>query len=228
MKIIYILRTKNFSYVGSTKNFKRRGYHHKTLLYSKKHYVKEMIDDVTNNGRECVSIKEIETCDESVCLQRESFWVDHFSKIENIVNKKNPKTQEYFNPDNHPRGMLGKRHSEETKRKYSEQRKGHKHTVLTRERSLYMNSIKRVPTEKRINASRKMGEDMGKPVINNTTGEIFSSIRKAAIFYGVDHDTIKRACNKIKSRRGKIKNFSFSYHTDTRPETLQEFIAPAR
>ena len=107
------------------------------------------------------------------------------------------KEKELWQGDNNPRhkdplfgernGMYGKHHSEETKQKISESKKG---TLLSE------------GVKQKISQTLKEKHPRSKKVLCIETGEIYPSARQAAEAIGVPHTCISRVCNGQRKTSG--------------------------
>lgn len=112
----------------------------------------------------------------------------------------------------------GMRHSEETKKKFSEDRKGCKnafygkhHTEETKRKNSIAHSGKNAYFYGKKRGFMKVHETQQKPLICVETGQIWASTKKASIDIGVAQQTISKACRK---ELQKVKGLTFRYLTE--------------
>lgn len=113
MRSIYIVRclSTNKVYIGQTKNVKSRKASH--LNRARCGLNRPLYSAIRKYGEENFSFEIIEECDDSQIDEREIFWIHQF-------DSRNP--EKGFNLASGGQGCFG--HSEETKRKISESKRG--------------------------------------------------------------------------------------------------------
>lgn len=123
------------------------------------------------------------------------------------------KNEEYRKKMRSRKGMTGRHHTEETKKKMSENHadfKGENHPMYGKHRSDKTKQLlkeKCQPTDEfKQLLKEKHKDDVGKFVICITTKKIFKSIRKAEKYYNIPHGSIGRCCNKKYKSAGKLKD----------------------
>lgn len=140
---IYCIKNKlnNKRYIGSTLNIDQRFKSHKQQLNSRVH---PNIPAEDYNTLDDFDFTIIEECDESIRIERESHWIDHFNTSNKdysaLYNKEKPDGSDKHIPDyqrqiisetfkgrtdlvGEKNGMYGKHHSEESKEKMSKTKK---------------------------------------------------------------------------------------------------------
>ena len=98
-------------------------------------------------------------------------------------------------------GMLGRTHSEETKRLMSEKQKGIKHSKETIEK------ISKSRTGKCVGENNHKS----KKIINLTTGEVFTTIREACSKYNLSHGNVVNVC---KGNRKTCGGYEWAYYEE--------------
>lgn len=145
MRLIYIIRCQitNKVYIGQTKNIKSRKSSH--LNRAKSGLNRPLYSAIRKYGEENFFFEILEECDDLIVDEREIFWINQF-------DSKNP--EKGFNLASGGQSCFG--HSDETKRKISESKKGQLRSKESIEK--WKTSIsQRDPTEKEIEFRSKFG-----------------------------------------------------------------------
>lgn len=160
--------------------------------YGKDNFSFEIIDSAENvdelNEKEKYWIDYYNSCDKekgyNLCAGGDGTFGYHHS--EESKKKMSEKKKEIYIGDGNP--FYGKHHSEEAKKKMSEY---HKNRVMTEE------------------WKSNIGKSQWKKVINNTTGEIFNSIKEASEKTGIKATHISKVC---KGKGKTTGGYSWSYY----------------
>jgi group I intron endonuclease len=100
-------------YVGSAVDIDKRWYGHTRLLKVNKHKLPKLQNSVNKHGLENFIFEVIEECSKEILIEREQYWIDTLDSYNKGYN-----SRPIANSN------LGKKCSEETKRKMSEASKG--------------------------------------------------------------------------------------------------------
>jgi len=216
-KIINLINEK--TYIGSAVNLKTRKYTHFYKLKEGKHSNVFLQNSFNKYGISNFQFEILEFCDKSVLLVREQYWIDRF--FDNQVM--------CFNINKTAGSWLGRKHSEKSKKKMSILHKGKNKSETTKKKmSISHKGLKQSEeTKAKISTSSRNRQSNPKmcPQWNKTgklsahkrktkvifedgSCKIFDTVKETAIFTNVNQSTITRA---IKSRNGKVKNFTFSF-----------------
>lgn len=142
---IYQIKSKKTgsSYIGSTIDYKKRTYCHLYYLKTKKHQNPRLQNHVNKYGNEDLMFSILEIVEiKELLLKREQFYLDSISP--------------YFNILKIAGSPLGKKHTEETKRKLSAMFKGvsvnlgNRHTEETKKKISSANSGRKRSMESRM------------------------------------------------------------------------------
>lgn len=178
---IYQIKNKinNLIYVGSAKNVKKRISKHFSSLKLNKHGNNHLQSAYNLYGSENFEVSIIEiVIDTKALIEREQYWIDKL----NVCNDKIG-----YNMSPTAGSSLGRKFSNESKAKISNSLKkyfknnknpfkGKSHTEESKEIMRNKNKLK-------------------KPIINKTTGEVFSSIAEASRKYNV---TVQSVSNNLR------------------------------
>lgn len=132
---IYIITNlfNNKNYIGSTRLFTQRLSHHFTYLKKNKHHSIHM-QRAYNKTPHLFEWNIIELCDKKDLLIREKYWIDYFNSSNRLYGyniRKDPQTNIGYKVKDEikqkiSKSMLGKKQSEEHKKKQCEARRGRK------------------------------------------------------------------------------------------------------
>jgi group I intron endonuclease len=139
---IYIIHNKvnDKVYVGSSVDTPQRHSAHVSRLKRNRHFCKHLQNAWNHYGADSFEFKLIEHVpDVTMLISREQFWLDHYKNIGEVYNKAirvdrpslglvvsaetKKKQSEQRRGEKHP--LYGKHHSEETKRKISDAKRGY-------------------------------------------------------------------------------------------------------
>lgn len=135
---------------------------------------------------------------------------------ERIRNKISDSLKEYFKNNVHPRKgktCIGHLHSDETKKKISNIKRGHEVSIETREKLRKANIGKKLHPHVIEGLKEKFkgkNNPSAKPIICLTTGEQFEYAKLAAIKYGIDLSSIIKCC---KGKVNTVHKMKFKYLT---------------
>lgn len=215
----------NMSYIGQTKRFKQRVATHKSYLKKNKHPNKELQVSWCRDGEENFSFEILDECPFDISADNlERFWIkfhksnykEHGFNIESGGRWKKEVSAETrarlsatgkINPS---RGMLGKKHSIETrwrmrKPKHSESFKikmSKKASLKTGEKNPFFGKVHTEEFKKRMSNLKK------KEVLCVETGVVYSSAEEASVAMGISKSSVAHCCSgRVKSARG----YRFTY-----------------
>lgn len=225
---IYQIRNlvDNKLYIGSAVNFKRRKYEHLLKLKRNKHN-KKFQNAFNKYGEQNFVFEVIEFVeDKNKLLEHEQYWMDRFNVYKNGYNA----TKEAGNTlglklsneakDKLRKANLGKKLSEETKRKISETLKSKR--IKRANRKLTEETKRKISEKLKLHHSipenncmfKRKGELNPKSIkiIRLKDGKIFNSLTECAEMCNTDRGTIIRHCkNRLKSKKQE-----YSYYLDTK------------
>lgn len=101
-------------YVGSSKDMDKRWIQHKNHLSKDKHHSKKLQNSVNKHGLDNFIFEVVEECSKDILIEREQYWIDLLGSYKTGYNC-NTKAGITL-------GMLGKKHSEDTKSKMRKKR----------------------------------------------------------------------------------------------------------
>lgn len=204
-KIINIINGK--FYIGSSENLERRRREHFRELKSNRHANKKLQHSYNKYGKDNFKFEIIEYVkDVDSLFNIEQKWLDELRPYDKCVG--------YNIATNTTSGMKGRKHSEETKRKFSEMRKGEKNCnfgkKMPREAVEKMriknsgeNSVwygrKHTPEELK---NMSLGSKNKRPIICIETGKIFDKISDACKDNNLDVSDILKVCNGTRKSSG--------------------------
>ena len=215
-------------YVGKSINIEKRLISHKNHLRINKHHNTHLQNAVNKYGIENFEFEVLEECEERFLVSEENYWINML----NTCNRKYGYNLLGGNPLNGNGRMspesiektrvkkIGKKASEETKRKMSESRKGKTVSEETRQKIIKSNIGRKLTKEMKdkigkIHQGKKLtsihkkiiSDFFSKPVIfidlNGNKME-FSSIQKASDYTKISLKTIRKAMRGEKIKCGYI------------------------
>jgi len=178
---IYVITNTvtNDMYIGSALNPKKRWYNHITTLEKNKNSSTLLQRNYNKYGKENFTFDIIEIVkDKNKLIEREQVWIDFFNPKLNILKIAGSR--------------LGSKHSEETKKKMSESRKGLNTWTTGRKFSQELKD--------KLSQIRK-GKNTKKVIID---GVFFNSMKEAGEYYGLTSDYVR-----LKIRKGFFKNVEY-------------------
>jgi group I intron endonuclease len=104
-------------YVGSAVDIKTRWSVHKHQLINNTHHSKKLQNSVNKHGLENFFFEIIEECEKELLIQKEQYWMDFLNSV-----------TDGYNVAPSAGNCLGKKHSEETKKKIGQKSKGRIHS----------------------------------------------------------------------------------------------------
>lgn len=113
---IYSITAKHngMVYVGSSVNIEKRWREHRCSLRKNYHGNGHLQRTYNKHGKDCFVWKVLEHCEKEKVLEREAYWINKLDSFHNGYNLVETPTK----------NMLGYRHTEETKKRMSEKKKG--------------------------------------------------------------------------------------------------------
>lgn len=196
-KIVNIITNK--CYIGSSNNIDVRFNTHIHSLKNNKHHSIKLQNSYNKHGIDNFIFEVIEFCDIESLLKKEQYYIDFFNSYHNGYNC----SMDSSNP------MLGRKHSEKTKKLMSENNKGENHHFYGKKLSIeHKDKISKAgtgrvhseKTKKQIGKSQKgkvISEEQKKLISLNNTGRPCSEETKLKIseamkgdknpFYGRTH-----------------------------------------
>ena len=172
-------------YIGQSTSIKSRWNTHKQKLNKNEHPTKDLQEDWNSYGEDEFEFKIIQECTKDELLILEQKYISEYNALENGYNKTiggnsmegyicseetRKKLSEINSGENnpfygknwddyggHPKGMLGKQHTEETKEKIGKQSKGRTHTEETKKKLSEINKGKTMSeeTKRKLSESKK-------------------------------------------------------------------------
>lgn len=121
-------------------------------------------------------------------------------EIHKIKTKLLWENEEYKKKMKNRKGMIGKHHSDKSRKKISKARKG---KYMGENNNMYG---KHHTEETKQLLREKHKDDVGKFIICITTKKIFKSIRSAERYYNISHGSIGKCCNNKYKSAGKLKD----------------------
>lgn len=220
---VYMIKNiiNNKIYIGSSFNVYQRWKRHLNELKQNKHHSLKLQRSYNKYGINNFVFEILEICSQDLLSEREQFWINHFNSYKNGYNVSFSTTKP----------MLGRKHTEETKKIMSEKRIGIKLKKETKEKLSSINKGKKydIYTEERntkiskslkgrksplagIKKSKDFIEKHYKKINQFTKDGCFiqewESISHCAKFLKIDVSSISKVClGKLKS----TSNFKFSY-----------------
>lgn len=199
--IIYALRTKNFIYVGATRDFARRKTAHLCRLKSGKHHATMLAEDVLLYGMDAVSIKVLEVCSPSSAIDCENRWIEKFKRMyAGKVANTRPAIKN---------GSYGIKHSTDFCEGISKRFKGKKGRNLTAEQSAMMRNHRTADSIKRL---RQAQRDRRWRVHCLNDGQIFRDVKACAKAFRLCPNTVSEVCRKVRSTTRKGLRFEYIKH----------------
>jgi len=212
-------------YIGSAFNIKQRWNRHLNELKQNKHHSPKLQRSFNKYGFDNFIFEIIELCEKELLIEREQYWVDFLSSYNNgynstpnvikpMLGRKHTEITKKLMSEKH----LGKKVSSKTKEKLSLINKGKKYDIYTKERNLKISNA--LKGEKNYMFGKHMSEGVKKKLIEKNNKKIrqftkdgifirkWDSISECAKYLGVDNSSITKVC------KGKLittKNFKFSY-----------------
>lgn len=184
---IYIIRNliNDKIYIGSSADVNKRIVTHKSRLNLNKHHSIILQRAYNKYGSENFVFEIFEYIeDKTKLLEREQNWLDFFKPEYNI-------SKIAGSP------MLGKKHSDATKKLLSEQRKGHKH----------YGPFKHSDETKELMSKLRIGEknSNSKKILIN--GVLFNTIKEGAEFLGITPDYLRKCIKN--NKKYKTNNIAY-------------------
>jgi group I intron endonuclease len=187
----------NKIYIGSSRNIKKRFYHHKGVLKNNKHCNKYLQYSYNKYGKENFIYEILEICNENIIIEREQFYIDLYNPDYNILKtaysfsgyKKSREVIEKIALKN--RGLI---RTEELKKRWSIIKKNNPrpdHYKLIVEKAKLLNSKKVIQYDLDMNFIKE-----------------HNSLTEASNYINGDSSAISKVC------RGKLlkhRNFIFKY-----------------
>ena len=180
----------NEFYIGSAVNLYNRCSSHFSRLIKNKHHSRILQNSFNKNGPNSFRFEIIELCNIENLIYREQFYLDTFKPKYNICKIAG--------------SPLGRKQTEETKRKLSLMRKGQKRS---KEANLKCSITHKERGHKPTKECRdKLIKACRKKVIDTKTGEIFISLKEAADYLGMCN---KQLSNKLLGKRKNNTNLKY-------------------
>ena len=204
-KITNIINNK--MYIGSSENLERRRNEHFRELKANRHSNVKLQHAYNKYGVDNFKFEVLEyVADINCLLNTEQKWLDEFRVYDRGIG--------YNIAISASAPMKGRKHTKETKKRYSEMRKGDKNynfgKKMPREAVEKMrikisgeNSVwyGRKHTQEEIE-KMKAGSKKSRPIICIETGEVFNKISDACIDNNLDVSDILKVCNKDRKSSG--------------------------
>jgi group I intron endonuclease len=199
--IYKITNPKGKIYIGQTTNLRDRMYHYSNADGGS--MGKKILNSIKKYGWENHEIEVIEVCDDDKSNMREIYWIKHFNSYHNGLNL----TEGGFSGKHSKetclkksKSMMGKTHTDETRKKMSESRKNH---------SMYTNEWK-----EKMKKGAWSSNTSSKPILqfdkNNNLIQKWKSSRKAALELNISIGNISSALNgRYKSAGGYVWKFVY-------------------
>ena len=180
----------NEFYIGSAVNLYNRCSSHFSRLIKNKHHSRILQNSFNKNGPNSFRFEIIELCNIENLIYREQFYLDTFKPKYNICKIAG--------------SPLGRKQTEETKRKLSLMRKGQKRSKEANLKcSITHKKRGNKPTKECLNKSKQI---CSKKVINILTNQQFNSLKEASIYYNIDY---KQLSNKLLGKRKNNTNLKY-------------------
>ena len=187
---IYIIINKcnGKYYIGSSKDIYKRWNSHISDLRRKEHCNKHLQSAFNKYGEENFSMFLIEKCELNLLLQKEEYW----------INKLQSHIHGYNIQQNPVRPLLGKKLSEETKRKLSISKIGNKNPMYGRE-------VSQEQKEKMSLLGKQSKKQVCQHSVDGNFIKLWNSGVEAATALNIGTSGISQCCNnKIKTYKGFI------------------------
>lgn len=234
MLVVYSITNKinNKRYIGITSNFYERKRVHLWGMKTLKHKNTKLLNAVKKYGFENFDIEILENIegDKLDALIRENYYINYYDSYKNGYNQsegfessflQNPSEETRNKHRNYMLGnqyWLGKKHTEETKKKISAIHKG---KILSKETKEKISKTRKARKEKFCGENNpfygkthsketmnKIKEKTGKKVMCIETGEAFKSLSECAEKMNCDRRNIQRVCiGKYKQTKGYTFKF---------------------
>lgn len=207
---IYKLYWENnpYFYYGQALNIKRRFSCHKETMRKGKHKNKKIQNIYNKYGYPKYEVLEI--CSKEELYLKEQYYIDKYITETHCCNllsiassskgyKQSDETKEknrlarigMFDGENNP--FYGKKHTEETKKKISEQRKGKKYPKLAEVKRGKKASDE---TKKKLSEIRKYeGSYKSKIVLDTQTGIFYSCAKEVSDLFSISYSTLRAKLN---------------------------------
>ena len=213
-------------YVGSAVNLHRRALAHFNKLLHQSHHSIKLQRAYNKYGPDNLTFEVLEYVEEENLLEREQYYINTLEAVSNGYNinpiagnssgykhsESSIQKMKQARANNPPKGMSGKRQSEEAKRHLSNIMKGENNPMYGKHHS--EESLKKMRGRKFTDEHKhliSLNHAHKKAVICLDTQQTFDSINKASKIHNLDPSSIVRVC---KGRQKTAGGYHWAYMTE--------------
>ena len=192
----------NKMYIGSSVDLKRRRKTHFSNLRRNKHINTYLQNSFNKYGESNFTFEILEYVEDKLLLiEKEQYWLDKLNSYKNKYG---------YNICKKADSVLGRKHTEEAKKRIRQSNRGKhnfKHTEENKEKIRKFNLENNIipPSFKGKHWSEEAIRKVARPVINLDTNEEFISINEAARVYGTDVSSIIKVCKGSRKIAGGFR-----------------------